>query len=72
MKRAVFINNRDEMTLEDVSLFAGLGYDTVVLALDALREEHAIEREPIPDAIACVPPESRARRVPASPASRCG
>ncbi|HEX4331930.1 MAG TPA: hypothetical protein VH040_07320 [Usitatibacter sp.] len=35
MKRAVFFNNRDDMTIEDVSLFAGLGYDTVVLALDA-------------------------------------
>lgn len=35
MKRAVFINNRDEMTLEDASLFAGLGYETVMLSLDA-------------------------------------
>jgi len=35
MKRAVFVNNRDDLTLEELSLFAGLGYDTVVLALDA-------------------------------------
>lgn len=35
MKRAVFVNNRDDMTLEELSLFAGLGYDTVVLALEA-------------------------------------
>jgi len=35
MKRAVFVNNRDDVTLEELSLFAGLGYDTVVIALDA-------------------------------------
>ena len=35
MKRAVFVNTRHDVTLEELTLFANLGYETVMLALDA-------------------------------------
>ncbi len=35
MKRAVFVNTRHDLTLEELTLFANLGYETVILALDA-------------------------------------
>jgi hypothetical protein len=35
MKRAVFVNSRHDVTLEELTLFANLGYETVILALDA-------------------------------------
>jgi hypothetical protein len=35
MKRAVFVNTRDDLSLDELTLFANLGYDTVMIALDA-------------------------------------
>src|SRR5215831_12335103 len=46
MKRAVFVNSRHDVTLEELTLFANLGYETVILALDAGLElvRHAAEQ----------------------------
>ncbi|HEX4779567.1 MAG TPA: hypothetical protein VH301_02365 [Usitatibacter sp.] len=35
MKRAVFVNTHDDLSLDELTLFSNLGYDTVVIALDA-------------------------------------